>query len=210
MGTGPHPVCAGGTQGRNGRLTRRATPGSVRARRDRESGQALLELALVVPILALLALAIFQFAFVIESQMGLTNAIREAGRRVAATEPTGAVDWAGAETTFVRQQLCGTTPGSCSTGLLRDNVQGFDESRLWPSNPVITFCTDTVGGVAQYRVQIDVKYEHPVFFGLLTFATDSIDGTPNCYWDIGASAQMRMENIDDTVAGFTPPAVACS
>ena len=52
-------------------------------RRDRsgESGQALLELALVVPLLVLLVMAIFQFAYVLESQMGLTNAVREAARR---------------------------------------------------------------------------------------------------------------------------------
>jgi Flp pilus assembly protein TadG len=170
----------------------------------------MVELALVVPILVLLAMAIFQFAFVIESQMGLTNAIREAGRRVAATAPTGAVDWAGTETTFVTQQLCGTTPGSCTSGLLHDNVQGFDGSKLWPSNPVVTFCTDTVGSDAQYRVQIDVKYQHPVFFGLLAFATDLVDGTPNGYWDIGASATMRMENVDDTDSSFVAPAAACS
>ena len=155
-------------------------------------------------------MAIFQFAFVIESQMGLTNAIREAGRRVAATQPAGVVDWGGTETNFVLQQLCGTTPGSCNAGLLHDNVQGFDESKLWPSNPVVTFCTDSVAGVPQYRVQIDVKYEHPVFFGLLAFATDLIDGSPNGFWDIGASAQMRMEHVDSTVLGFAPPTATCS
>jgi hypothetical protein len=186
------------------------TPGHLRARRDRESGQALLELALVVPVLALIVMTIFQFAFVLESQMGMTNAIREAGRRVAATEPTGVVDWSGTETTFVIRQLCGPTPGSCDAGLLHDNVQGFDGARLWAGNPLVTFCTDSVGGIAQYRVQIDVKYEHPVFFGLLSFATDLMDGSPNGYWDIGASAQMRMERIDDTVAGFAPPTAACS
>jgi len=164
----------------------------------------------VTPILALLVMAIFQFAFVLESEMGLTNAIREAGRRVAATEPTGVVDWSGVETTFVLQQLCGTTPGSCNSGLLHDNVQGFDDTRLWPGNPVVTFCTDTVSSVPQYRVRIDVKYEHPVFFRPLAFATDLVDGTPNGFWDIGASAQMRMENIDDTVSGFAPPAATCT
>jgi hypothetical protein len=49
-----------------------------------------------------------------------------------------------------------------------------------------------------------------VFFGLLTFATDLVDGTQNGSWDIGASAQMRMESIDDTVTGFAPPPTACT
>jgi TadE-like protein len=189
----------------------RVDPRAAHARRDRSSGQALLELALVVPVIALLALAIFQFAFVIESQMGMTNALREAGRRVAASQPAGIIDWNGTETNFVVRQLCGTTPGSCNSGLLHDNVQGFDDSRLWSGYPAVTFCTDAVGGVPQYRVQIEVKYSHPVFFGLLAFATDLVDGTPNNgAWDIGASAQMRMEKIDDSVGGFQSPTAACT
>lgn len=179
------------------------------AKGDGQSGQALLELALVVPILVLLVMAIFQFAFVLESQMGLTNAVREAARRVAATEPTGIIDWTGTESNWVVDQLCGTNPG-CGSGLLAENVQAFNGAELWAGNPVVTFCTDTVGGVAQYRVQVDVKYSHPVFFGPLTFATDLVDGTTNGKWDLAASAQMRMENVDDTVAGFQPPAAACS
>jgi hypothetical protein len=185
----------------------------VRARRrdlSGESGQALLELALIVPILVILVMAIFQFAYVLESQVGLTNAIREAGRRVAATEPTGVVDWAGAETNFVVEQLCGTTPGSCGTGLFDENVQGFDETWLVALNPVVTFCTDTVGGDAQYRVKIDVHYRHPVFFGPLGFATDLVDGTSDGRWEIGASATMRMENVDDTVIQPPPPGGGCS
>ena len=166
-------------------------------RRDRsgESGQALLELALITPILVILIMAIFQFAYVLESQIGLTNAIREAGRRVAATDPVGVVDWT-AETAFVRTELCGGNPLTCNTGLFAENVQGFNGTRLAASNPVITFCTDTVGGDLQYRVRIDVHYGHPVFFGPLAFATDLIDGTSDGDWEIGASATMRMENVD--------------
>jgi hypothetical protein len=180
------------------------------AARERESGQALLELALIVPLLVILIMAIFQFAYVLESQVGLTNAIREAGRRVAATEPTGVVDWGGTETSFVVQQLCGTTPGSCGSGLFAANVQGFDEARLAAGNPVVTFCTDTVGGDPQYRVKIDVHYLHPVFFGPLGFATDFVDGVHDGAWEIGASATFRMEGIDDTVSGFAAPGATCA
>ena len=177
----------------------------TRRRRDRESGQALLELALVVPILVLIALAIFQFAFVIESQMGLTNAVREAARRVAATEPTGTPDWGGAYTTWVQEQLCGVPINACSGGLLEDNVQGFDASRL-PAAPDVNFCWYTAAGTTNYRVEVAVSYEHPLFFGLLAFATDFVDGTPgNNAWDLSASAEMRIENVDPAVAGTDPP-----
>jgi hypothetical protein len=171
---------------------------------DPESGQALLELALVVPILVMLVMAIFQFAYVLESQMGLTNAVREAARRVAATEPTSDPAWAGAETDWVVDQLCGISPG-CNDGLLRDNVQGFDDSGLWVGSPDVLFCSYTVDGQPQVRVQVDVTYKHPIFFGPLTFATDFVDGTVNGFWDLVASAQMRMENLDEIPGGYTDP-----
>ena len=178
-------------------------------RRDRESGQALLELALVVPILVLIALAIFQFAFVIESQMGLTNAVREAARRVAATEPTTAPQWGTTYTSWVRQQLCGPSISPCTGGLLEDNVQGFDAGRL-PANPAVTFCSYSAAGTTNYRVRVAVSYEHPLFFGLLAFATDLVDGNAgNNAWDLAASAEMRLENIDPTVTGFADPG-ACT
>jgi hypothetical protein len=148
-----------------------------------ESGQALLELALVVPLLILLVMAIFQFAFVLESQMGLTNAVREAARRAAATSnPTAA--WVSAE-------LCGTNP-TCDAGLLRENVQGFSPTRL-TGTPTVTFCTYDVQGIWNYRVSVSVAYRHPVFFGPIAFATDAVDGAPDGDWTLSASAQMRLE-----------------
>jgi hypothetical protein len=55
-------------------------------------------------------------------------------------------------------------------------------------------------------VEVAVSYEHPLFFGLLAFATDLIDGTPgNNAWDLSASSEMRLENIDPTVTGFADP-----
>jgi TadE-like protein len=180
----------------------------TRRRRDRESGQALLELALVVPILVLLALAIFQFAFVIESQMGLTNAVREAARRVAAAEPNSAPAWTGAYRTWVQEQLCGNPVSPCSGGLLEQNVQGFDQGELTTNPPTVDFCWYDVGGAKNYRVEVSVEYKHPLFFGLMAFATDLIDGHPNNQrWDLSASAEMRLESIDPTVAGFSDPVV---
>lgn len=183
---------------------RRATRTERQRRAKRESGQALLELALVTPLLVLLLMAIFQFAFVIQSQVGLTNAVREAARRVAATcdsttcqtaNPTP--DWLALET-WVQAQLCGDATPPCAGGLLDENVQAFDGTKLWADPPDVSFCSYSVAGIASYRVQADVKYKHPVFFGLLEFATDLVDGEPNGFWDLSASARMRLENIDDS------------
>ena len=176
-------------------------------RRDGESGQALLELALITPILVLLIMAIFQFAYVIESQMGLTNAVREAARRVAAqSEP--APNWAALQS-FVQAELCGTAGPNCDGGLLEENVPAFNHALLTTDPPTVTFCVyDVIGAtgtINNYQVNVHVEYQHPLFFGPLGFATDALDGTPNGAWDLTADAQMRLEYIDESELGFTGP-----
>jgi Flp pilus assembly protein TadG len=174
-------------------------------RRDRESGQALLELALVVPIIFTLALAIFQFAYVIESQMGLTNAVREAARRTAASTATSPT-WTGANSLqeYVVEQLCGDAVDPCDGGLLEENVQGYDGSLLTNDRPDVCFETYSAAGVQNVSVTVSVTYEHPLFFGILKFATDAVDGTANNAWDLSASAQMRLENVDPLTLGSNP------
>jgi hypothetical protein len=182
------------------------------SRRDRqrtgERGQALLELALITPILILLIMAIFQFAYVIESQMGLTNAVREAGRRVAAQTDV-APNWVALET-WVQGELCGDATPPCDGGLLPANVSGFDPSLLTTDPPTVTFCsyavTGAAGTITNYQVNVSLTYQHPIFFALLDFATDALDGTPNNRWDLSVAAQMRLEYIDDQEPGFTAPA----
>ena len=177
--------------------------------RGREPGQALVELALVAPILILLLVAIFQFAFVFQTEMGITNAVREAARRAAAVQnPTEA---------WVREQLCGTNPTQCTDPtcgtanpidcpLLPMNVQGFSQSRLAPSNPVISFCTYTVASVPQYRVTVAVTYEHPEFFPLEQIAALAAGTTTGAdwTWTFGASSEMRLEH------DLAAPPMACT
>jgi|GEM_PF-187180 len=55
-----------------------------RSRSDDEEGQALVEMAIVLPILMLILLGIIQFGFVFSGQIALSSAARE-GVRLAAT-----------------------------------------------------------------------------------------------------------------------------
>lgn len=136
------------------------------------------ELALVAPILILLLLAIVQFAFVLESQMGLTNAVREAARRAAA-DPDPAV-------LAVEGQL---------DSLLAANIQGFDPGRVSARSATISdYC---LGGAVNNSIQVSVTYRHPVFFPLLAYATDAMDGSTDGAWTLTASAQMRLETTQD-------------
>lgn len=163
--------------------------------RARERGQALAELALVTPILVLLIMAIVQFAFVLETQIGLTNAVREAARRAAAD-----VDPSTRANLVTSSQVV-----SQLDALLAANIQGYDPSRVWTSgdgpqytpSPAVTFCSYTVGtgssATTNYRVLVYVAYRNPVFFPLLSYATDLVDRVPNGTWDLEAQASMRLE-----------------
>jgi len=153
----------------------------------RERGQALVEFALVVPILVLILIAIFQFAYVLETQIGLTNALREAARRAAAvSSPTSA---------WVLAQLNGTGPSD--PGLLAQNVQSFQTSR---ATEAVSFCTYTVAGVTgpNYRVDVNISYDHPVFFPVLSYITGSATT-----WTLTSTAEMRLEH------DLTPAPGAC-
>jgi hypothetical protein len=171
---------------------------------DTESGQALLELALVTPILVLLIMAVFQFAFVYETQIGLQNAVREAARRAATAgtedEPLDASEWS-----WVVDQLDGTAAPPVA-GLLADNIQAYAVSRRTISGG---FCTYLVGTETNYRVDIIVTYRHPVFFGPLSAGTDFLDGIPDGDWTITATTQMRVERpmtgLPPWCAGVTEP-----
>lgn len=176
-----------------------STAGTFAGEADRARGQALAEFALVAPILMLLIMAVVQFAFVLETQMGLTNAVREAARRAAADpSPT---------TIGVNAQL---------NALLAANIQGYDASRLWTAgdgpeygaSPAVTFCSYSIaGGPVNYRVSVYVAYKNPMFFPLLSFATDLLDRKANGTWDLAAEASMRIEAADAPadLSGPCPP-----
>ena len=55
-----------------------------------ESGQAAVELALALPLLAVLALVLLQVALVVRDQVLVTHAAREAAREAAVTSEPGA------------------------------------------------------------------------------------------------------------------------
>jgi len=101
--------------------------------------------------------------------------------------------------------------------LLASNIQGFDASRLWGSDPSdgseyrnspdVSFCSYSVGTTTNYRVTVYVAYKNPVFFPLLSYATDFLDGKTNGTWDLTAEASMRIEadTAPSEVSGPCPP-----
>ena len=136
-------------------------------------------------------MAIVQFAFVLETHMGITNAVREGARRAAA-----AVDPTTSANVATRSDVVAQVDS-----LLAANIQGYASSRLWKAadgpeyevSPKVTFCSYLVGTVTQYRVTVYVAYRNPLFFPLLSYATDLLDRKANGTWDLVAEASMRLE-----------------
>jgi Flp pilus assembly protein TadG len=171
----------------------------------RRRGQALPEFALILPVLALIFLAIIQTAFIFAAQIGVTNAVREAARLAATTTPTtlaAQAAGAGSNGSGVYQALTNTT-----TGFLKRNVFAYSSGSLVTSGggPITEVCyvsfTDAAGKPA-VKVKVEAYYRHPLFIPIVGAILDGIDGTSGDGFRVGSTEEMRVEN-DEILAPFT-------
>jgi Flp pilus assembly protein TadG len=161
-------------------------------------GQALVEFALVAPIMLLIFAGLVQFAFIFERQIGIENAVRDGARR-AATYSTNSYSDACTNGAFIWNVVFG------SGGTMQTNVQGYDTSGTAVLNPLVTYTTQTgSAGFKTVLVQISVTYKHPLFLPLITQIIDGIDGhTDNALW-VSTSSQFTVQNdatADASVGG---------
>ncbi len=161
-----------------------------------ETGQGLAEFALVAPILLVIMLAIVQFGWIFATQIGLTNAIREAAR-FAATNPTITTAQA-------------TTNGNATVAqlnlILPRNVNFYAVSNLRAATA--TYCEyQDPSTLFSIRVKVTVKYLHPLFIPLISSILDGIDGVPDNALLVGAIEEMRVENSPPLTlpTGITTP-----
>ena len=161
---------------------------AYRRPRRRPAGQALVELALVAPILMLILGAVVQLGLIYERQIGIQNAVRDAARRAATFETTSAADGA-TNGSFTWHLL--TDPD----GMLASNVQGYDGS---PSTLLVSqVCYRTEvdpAGDDSVMVDVRVRYAHPLFMPLVSTLLDGFDGAADNAFQIEASAEFRVQN----------------
>jgi Flp pilus assembly protein TadG len=162
-------------------------------------GQALVEFALVAPIMVLVFAGLVQFAFIFERQIGIENAVREGARR-AATYPTTDSTAACTNGAFVWDLVFGTG------GTMQTNVQGYDTTGTAVLNPLVTYTTETgAAGFKIVQVTLSVTYKHPLFLPLITQIIDGIDGTTdNALW-VSTSSKFTVANdatADASVGGI--------
>ncbi len=138
------------------------------ADRNKQSGQALIELALVAPILILMLAGLVQFGLIFETQIGINNAIREAARR-AATFATPDQATAQSNATWAlgqAQSLLGNSQNHDASFDLIEVCIGPSASK--PTDP---------SGTAQVFVQVKSAYRHPLFLPIVDLILDTIDGS---------------------------------
>jgi Flp pilus assembly protein TadG len=161
-------------------------------------GQALVEFAIVLPLLLTLVLGIIQFGFLFGTHLGLANATRE-GARYGATLPTTDGSTAGEVTNHVWNT-------TADTGALGQAL-GFSEGSL--VNRSVTYCRyQTSNGIWHVRLTATVTYNHPLFIPIVGAILDPLDSpsTPSAF-QVSLTEQMRVEN---PIYLTTPPTVpAC-
>lgn len=162
-------------------------------RPDREShGQSLVELALVLPALMLMLLSILQIGFLLNTQVGLTNAAREAARNASSIAVVSTSDATPAATAYYARLT------DASTGFLKRNVSGYDPSRLveagTPRTSVCYYSIVDPSGVPAIMARVEVEYSHSLFVPLLSAILDGFDGNPDGGLRLGAVETIRVGN----------------
>ena len=110
--------------------------------RRKESGQALVEFALVLPILLALLCGIIDFGWIYYNQITLTNAARE-GARYAVIHYAPASPW---KTEAEMRMLAGMTGVDSATAIVSDPVEQQITAMVTADAKILTGFTSTLIG----------------------------------------------------------------
>jgi Flp pilus assembly protein TadG len=159
-----------------------------RSARSHERGQAIAEFGLAAIPLFLLLLAILQFGFIYNAQVGLTNAVRDAARygsSLTANTDASALTAATNSYNFLFGSL-DKYVAPYNSGLL---VSGSGASE-------VCYTQHTDGNAGQTPVWVDVsaQYRHPLLVPLVGALIDVFDGAADGSFRITASTEFRVDN----------------
>ena len=159
--------------------------------RDRESGQALAEFALCVPVMAVVLFGLIEFGLMLNAQISVVNASRD-GARVAALlsgDPT--------QTSSVNSAVCQAEQPIITNSTGSANCQGG--SPTYPAGcvaPTITSSTNAFGGstTSSWSVQVKCTYTPFTPLGSLLGLLPGSSGSSPCSgggYTICATTTMR-------------------
>jgi Flp pilus assembly protein TadG len=150
-------------------------------------GQALVETALVLPLLLLIVTGIMQFGILLSGQVALVNGVREAARfgSVLQTASAGAATTdAGQVTTRLRSVLQGGMPAYQATRLTASTVCYVSYQNPGSNPPTWSV-----------RITVSATYNHALFVPIIAQILDPIDGSFNGGFTLHASERFRVENV---------------
>lgn len=147
-------------------------------------GQALVEFALVAPVLLLILLAVVQLGFLFGAQIGLINAVREAAR-YGSLSPTTTSSTAAANGAAIESYL--------RTTLLPRSVPTYRAASV--EQIAIAYCAyqNPGGGSYSVRLTVSVTYAHPLFVPLVAAILDPFDDRPGAFV-LSTAERFRVEN----------------
>lgn len=159
-----------------------------------EGGSAVVEFALIVPVLIFLLMAIFQIGLVFTAGQVLEDATTEAARTIR----TGQVQKAGTAQSVFRDNFCSRVKVflSCSSGNLLIDIKALPSSGSvdlsWPINLDGSFAGtgSYAPGAKEETVLVRVFYQYPVW---IPFVGESMTNLPNGKRLLAASAAFRNE-----------------
>lgn len=145
-----------------------------RVRRGGRSGQALVEFAIIAPLLFILLFGIIQFGITFGSHIGLTNAVREVAR-YASTAPRNS-SLTNQINAVLPRSILAYSPGNTTS----------TTTYCWYANP---------GSPTTYswRVNVQISYKHVLFVPLVGVFVDRIDGAPDNRLTTTAREEMHIE-----------------
>lgn len=159
---------------------------------DRDRGQSVAEFAIILPVLLLLFLSIAQIGFLLFTQVGLTNAAREASRN-AASIPVADTTAAGTAAAAYYANLTNAT-----NGFLKRNVGGYDPARLITTvgtgTRVCYYSFTDASGAPAVMARVEVEYSHPIFIPLVAPIIDAWDGITDGGLTLTAIEDIRVGN----------------
>lgn len=149
-------------------------------------GQALVEFAIILPLLLLLLTGIMQFGILLSGQIALVNGVREAARYGSVLQ-TGSVAAVAADGPAVRGQL---------DTVLAGGMPAFDPARLTASSACYIGYQNPNSNPESYSVRLTVTatYRHPLFIPIIAQLIDLLDGAADSGFSLQASESFRVEN----------------
>lgn len=159
-------------------------------RQRSESGQGLVEFALITPLLFILLFGIIQFGATFGGQVGLSNAAREVARYASTMAATPAN--ATLATTYAPTVLQRSVPAYAGGATVSVTYCYYPD----PTSPV----------TYSRKVIVSITYGHTLFVPLVGVFVDGFDGASDNRWTTTVREEMRVESQP---LKNPPPGIAC-